>query len=77
MKDNAKRMTHSAPNATHAMPKVNAVFAPRSFDWTVMDGECDRIALSQRYDFGPALHARTLLGDDKFSTGEIAPRLGK
>ena len=42
MKDNSKRMTHSAPNATHTVPKVDAVSAPRSFDWAVVDGECDR-----------------------------------
>ena len=77
MKDNAKRMTRSAANAAHTMPKVDAIFAARSFDWAIVDGECHRVTLSQRHDFRSALHARALLGDDEFTSSEIAVGFGQ
>jgi hypothetical protein len=46
VKDNPKSVAHTAANAAHTMPKVDAIFAPRSFDWTVVDGECYRVTLS-------------------------------
>src|SRR5262249_9076010 len=58
----------------YTMPKVDAVFAPRSLDWSVVNGERYSVALSQRHNFSPALHARTLLGNDKLSPGEVALR---
>jgi hypothetical protein len=34
--------------------------------------EGHRVALPQRHDLGPALHARPPLGQDKLAAGEIA-----
>ena len=46
VKDNAESVTHAAADAAHTMPKIDAIFAPRSFDWAIVDGECYRVALS-------------------------------
>jgi len=39
-------VAHTAANSAHTMPKVDAIFAPRSFDWAIVDGECYRVTLS-------------------------------
>src|SRR5262245_10944365 len=77
MKDNSESMARSAANAAYAMPKVYSILAPSSLNRTVANGECYRVALSQRNNFGFALHARTLLDNDKLSSIEIASRFGK
>lgn len=45
VKDNAERMSHAVAKAADAMPKIDAIFAPRAFDRTVVDGERHRVAL--------------------------------
>jgi hypothetical protein len=46
VKDNPESVAHTAANAAHTMPKVDAIFAARSFDWAIVDGECYRVTLS-------------------------------
>jgi hypothetical protein len=70
-------MTHSTTKAAYAMPKVYSILTPRSLNWTVVNGEYYSVALSQWHNFGPALHARTLLGNNRLSSGEIASRFGQ
>jgi len=77
VKDNAESMTHSTTKAAYAMPKVYSILTPRSLNWTVVNGEYYSVALSQWHNFGPALHARTLLGNNRRSSGEIASRFGQ
>jgi hypothetical protein len=38
-----------------------------------MYGENPRVALPEWHDLRACLHARPLLGDDEFPTGEVAP----
>jgi hypothetical protein len=46
VKDNAKRMTHSAPNAANTMPKIYPIIPFRSFDRPVVHSKRYRITLS-------------------------------
>ena len=45
VKDNAESMSQAAAKAADTVPEIDAIFAPRAFDRTVVDGECHRVAL--------------------------------
>src|SRR5262249_45890509 len=59
----------------YTMAEVDAVVALRAPHWPVMDGKGHGITLPKWYDFGTALHARPLFGQDELATGEVLARL--
>src|SRR4030095_5617101 len=77
VKDDAKRAPLSGTHAAHAMPEIHPVCAAAPAHWTVMDGENDGGARSQRHHYGAGLHAWPLLGQHEFTSSEIAPGLGE
>jgi hypothetical protein len=72
VEDDAYGVPQTAADAADAMPEIDAIVAFRTLDRPVVHGEGHRIALSQRYHLGPALHAWPLLGQDKLAACEIA-----
>ena len=75
MEDDAYGVPQTAADAADAMPEIDAIVAFRTLDRPVVHSEGHRVALPQRHDLGPALHARPLLGQDKLAAGEIPPGL--
>src|SRR5258708_33879670 len=73
--------THGMPLAgTHsadAVTKVDPIVALGAFHRAIMHGKCNGVALPQRDDFGAALHARPLFGDDELPAGKLPIRLRK
>lgn len=43
----------------------------------MVDGEDDSLALMERDDRGPGLHARALFGEDELASSEVASRLAE
>src|SRR5262245_30233568 len=77
MEDDAHGVPQARADATDAMPEVDAVGALRALDRPVVNSEGHRVALLQRHDFGPALHARSLFRQYKLTAGKIPTRLRK
>jgi len=71
----AERLAVARADATHSVAEVYAINALCTLYGTMMNCEDNRIALTQWYDDGPRLHARALLRQDKFATGEISLRI--
>ncbi len=72
MEDDAERLAMAATHAADAVPHIDAIDAARALHRTVLDGENHGVALAQRYDFRPRLHARPLFGQHELAAGEIA-----
>src|ERR1700709_2861244 len=77
MEDDADGVSHSGPDTADTVPEIDAVVSLGALNPPVVDREGNGIALAQRNDLGPALHPRTLLGQDELAAGEILPRLGE
>src|SRR5258708_39560495 len=77
MENDADCMTVSRPDAADAVPQVNAIRATRTVNRPVMNCENNGVALTERHDHRPALHARTLLRHDKLPSGEVRAGVGK
>src|SRR5215468_3673261 len=75
MEDDAERMAPPAAQTADAMAQLDAIAAARAAHRAMVNGKGDGIALAERHDLDPALHARALLGQHKLAAGEIAPRL--
>ena len=75
MEDDADGVPVAGPDATDAVPQIDPVIPPRASDWPMMHGENHRIALAERDNLGPRLHAWPLLRQDELAAVEIAPRL--
>jgi hypothetical protein len=43
----------------------------------MMNGECNRVALTQRNYLGPRLHSRSLFGEYELPPLKISPRFGE
>src|SRR5437667_3255368 len=71
MEDDPEGEAAPRAHATHAVPEVDAVGAPRPLDRAVADREDHAVAPPQRYDFRPRLHARPLLGENEFAAAEV------
>ena len=70
-------MTVSRPDAADAVPQVDAIRAARTLNGPVMNCENNGVALTERHDHRPALHARTLLRHDELSSSEVRAGVGK
>jgi len=64
-------MAVSRAYAAHAVPKVYPVHAASALDGTMVDREDYGVTLTQWDDFGPRLHARTLLRQHEFAPAEV------
>ncbi len=53
---------------------MNSASSP---DRTMPDRKDHPLPLRERYDLGPRLHPRPLLGQNEFTPSEISPRPGK
>ena len=62
VENDANGVPESGADAAYAVPEIDAIVALRSLNRPVVDGKDYRVALSQRHNLGPALHARPLLG---------------
>src|SRR5580704_7418065 len=65
------RMALAGPQPADAMAQVDAIAALGALDRPVVDGEHDGVALLERHDLRPALHARPLLGQHELAAGEV------
>ena len=70
-------MTVSRPDAADAVPQVDAIRAARTLNGPIMNCENDGVALAERHDHRPALHARTLLRHNELSSGEVRTGIGQ
>src|SRR6185437_10151319 len=70
VKDNAQCVTVSGAKPADAVAHFHAIDAFCALDRALVDGKDHRIALTQRNDFGAALHPRPLLGEDEFAALE-------
>ena len=77
MEDDAGGVTHPRTETADAVAQVDPIGAPGALHRTIVDSKSDPIALAQRHDLGPALHARPLLGQDKLAARKILSRLGE
>ncbi len=59
------------------MPQIDPIVSFGAANRPVVNGEGNGIALRERDDLRPALHARPLLGQDKLAAGEIPAWLGQ
>ena len=71
MEDDAQGVPASAANTADAMPHINAIDTACTLHRSLVHSKNYRIALTQRNDLWPGLHARPLLGKNEFTTGEI------
>ena len=77
VENDADCMTVSRPDAADAVPQVDAIRAARTLNGPVMNCENNGVALTERHDHRPALHARTLLRHDELSSSEVRAGVGK
>src|SRR5579884_456252 len=77
VEDDTERIAASRPHPTHSVSKIDSVVAAFPLERTVIHRKRDRISLVERHDLNTRLHARSLLGENKFSSGEIPSRLRK
>src|SRR6185312_14982211 len=77
VENDADSVPEAAADAANAVPKVDTIVALRSLYRPVVDGERHSIASPQRHYFGPALHARPLLGQNKLTASEITFGFGE
>jgi len=75
VKKDAEGMAAANANPPDPGRKIEAVYAARAPHRTVMDGEHNGVALSERHDRRTRLHARTLFSQDEFTAFEILPGL--
>jgi hypothetical protein len=73
VEDGAQGMARTGPHAADAVARVDAVAAATALDRAVVDGEDNRVAALQRRHLDPALHARTLFGQDELAHVKSAP----
>src|SRR5438309_11254456 len=71
MEDDAQGMTMAGTYPADPMAQVHPVNTARAAHRPVMDRENDAIAALQVHYFRPRLHAGTLFGQNKLSSGEI------
>src|SRR6185295_8296375 len=67
VKNDAKCVTASGPQTTHAMPEVHAVNTLLTLHWTMMNSKHNTVALLQRHDHRPRLHPWTLFSHHEFA----------
>src|SRR5580700_3693383 len=77
VEDDPDGVPHAGSNAAHAVAKIHAIVAPRSFHWAVMDCEGHSVTLPKWYNLRTALHTRPLFGQDELATCEVLARLGE
>src|SRR6516225_818356 len=68
------RWPAARPQTAHAVAHVDAVDAARALHRPMMHGKDYALALRERHDFRPRLHARPLLREHEFAAGEIFAR---
>jgi hypothetical protein len=71
VEDDPDCVPHAGADAAYAVTQVHAVVALRPPHWPVMDCKGHSIALPKGHDFGAALHAGSLFGQDELATGEV------
>src|SRR5262245_12219082 len=74
VKNDAQRVPMAAANAAHAVAEIHAIDAACALHGALAHGEDHSIALFQRHDFRPRLHAGTLLRHHEFAAGEVVVR---
>src|SRR3984893_17966253 len=77
MEDDPERVALAGAHATDAVALVHAIDAARALYGTMMHGEDDRLALSQRHHLDLRLPARTLLHQRELAAGEIRPGIAE
>src|ERR1700720_1044279 len=75
MEDDAHGMAPAGAETADAMAQVDAVVALRALNRAVVNGKGHGVALAERHDLNPALHARALFGQYKLAAGEVAAGL--
>ena len=75
MKYDPQGVATPRPDATDPMAKIDPVGTSFPLHWAIMNGEGHRVALFQSNHFRSRLHAWPLLGEHKFSSSEVPPRL--
>src|ERR1700722_10187867 len=71
VKNNPQSMSQPTAHPAHPVPEIHPVSPSRSLHRPVADGENHAIALLQRYDLRPRLHAWPLLGQHELAPAEV------
>ena len=71
MENDADGMTVPRSDAADAVPQVHAIHTARALHGPVVNRENNAIALTERHDHRPDLHARALLRHDEFAASEV------
>jgi hypothetical protein len=77
VENNTDGMPLAGTHSADAVTKVDPIVALGAFHWAIMHRKCNGVALPQRDDFGAALHARPLFGDDELPARKIPIRFRK
>ena len=75
VEDDSQRMSMAAAKPTYAVPHVYPIHTAGTLHGTMVHGEYHSVSLVKRYYFGTRLHAGTLFGEYKFTTGKVLPGL--
>ena len=74
VKDHSQRVAVTGAQATDPVAHVDAEAAARPPHRPMMHREDHALALRKRHDLGARLHARPLLRENEFASGEILAR---
>src|SRR3954451_15067481 len=77
VEDYTQRMAVAGTDPAYAMPEIDAIDSARALNRPDMHRKHHSIALAKRHYFGPRLHAWALLGQDEFTTREVAAGFGQ
>jgi hypothetical protein len=77
VKNKAECVPPSAEHLADPMAHVHPIIPAGASYWAMMNRENDGIALAQRDNGGLGLHSRPLLGQNKFTAGEVISRSRK
>jgi hypothetical protein len=77
VKDDTNRV--AAPGAETAYPvaQVHSIGSTGTLNRAMMNGKGNSIALRQRHHLGAGLHARTLFGQNKFTSSKVLAGFGE
>jgi hypothetical protein len=77
VEDDAHGVALARTHLTDSVAHIDPIDAAGALHGTVVDREGHGIALLERHDLHARLHARTLLGQHKFSASEVVTRRGE
>src|SRR5262245_47025747 len=71
VKNHTQSVSMSTAHATDTVTQIHAIYTSRTLHWPMVNREDHSVALPERHDFRPGLHARPLFRDHEFTAGEI------